>query len=112
MTYRTPQTKERIETLKKLGLTKNEARCYFELWSNGGLLPIKFVASMIGVSKHAVYRLFNALEAKGFISVSQIGPKRFRAIPPSVAIKKWSANRKLEFEKSTDEALEALSKRY
>lgn len=79
------EQKGNLASLKELGLTAHEIRCYEILLSKGGL-SAKDIASRMGILPHAVYRLAHKLHHEGFVTFVGKYPTEFHAVPASIAV--------------------------
>jgi sugar-specific transcriptional regulator TrmB len=82
---------ELVEDLMHLGLTLYEARSYLILTKYGELTSTDLVR-LAGIPQSRVYDVMSSLQRKGFVLVQSSRPMKFRAIDPSIAIKRLVEN--------------------
>ena len=76
---------ESVQSLVKLGLSRDESACYIAL-SSSGSLPAQKIADKIHIFPNAVYRVMKKLEQKGFVVTLETYPVSFQSVPPAIAI--------------------------
>ncbi len=77
-----------INALKKIGLTEYEANVYITLLKGGQLLG-GIISRLSGVPHSKTYYSLNNLIEKGFVAVTPLKPKLFKAVEPETAIKHY-----------------------
>lgn len=73
-----------LEALKKLGLTEYEGRVYIKLVEHGQL-SAKEASGLTGIPYSKIYTALISLIDKGWVSVKEERPKRYKPIEPSFA---------------------------
>ncbi|NJD03082.1 MAG: TrmB family transcriptional regulator [Ruminiclostridium sp.] len=73
-----------LEALEKLGLTENESRAYTKLVEHGHL-SAKEASKLTGIPYSKIYTTLISLVDKGWVSVKEGRPKKYRPIDPSFA---------------------------
>lgn len=74
-----------IQSLLRLGFSKDEAKSYLALVKNSSLTASE-IARKLSILPSAVYRLIAKLEDKGFVISLGTYPATFQAIPQSIAL--------------------------
>ncbi len=98
-----------VETLVTLGLTKDEARSYVLLVSEGSLAAGD-VALHLNILPNAVYRVMGRLQTKGFIVILDTHPATFQAIPTDIAISSYINRRQQQLEEMKTRSLHQFSR--
>ena len=88
-----------IDHLGALGMTTYEAKVFLAL-TRLGEARVSEINAVADVPRPAIYETLSKLEQRGIIEVSTGRPKKFRALPPKVAIKKMES----EMQEAADEA--------
>lgn len=96
------------QNLVNLGLSSYEAVVYQTLLEEGSL-SAKEVAKKVNVLPNAVYRLMDRLQNKGFIVPLDTRPKKFQALPPSIAIEAFSEQQEKRLEELKIKSIRALT---
>ena len=99
---------ELVQTLVKLGLSRDEASCYIALTSFGSLTAVH-IAEKVHILPNAVYRTLKRLEQKGFAVTLDAYPVSFQAVPPAVAISSVVQEKEKVLESLKITSLQALS---
>ncbi len=73
-----------LEALEKLGLTEYESRAYTKLVEHGHL-SAKEASKLTGIPYSKIYTTLISLVDKGWVSVKEGRPKKYRPIDPSFA---------------------------
>jgi len=73
-----------IEALEKLGLTEYESKAYMKLVEHGHL-SAKEASELTGIPYSKIYTTLISLVDKGWVSVKEGRPKKYRPIEPSFA---------------------------
>src|SRR5574341_434914 len=73
-----------LEALEKLGLTEYESRAYTKLVEHGHL-SAKEASKVTGIPYSKIYTTLISLVDKGWVSVKEGRPKKYRPIDPSFA---------------------------
>jgi sugar-specific transcriptional regulator TrmB len=94
--------------LVKLGLSRDEARCY-EILAKEGPQEAKNIGLALAILPNAVYRLITGLIQKGLVIKLENHPVRFQAIPPSVAINALASSKIREIEEYKNVSISTLS---
>jgi sugar-specific transcriptional regulator TrmB len=79
---------EQVRKLRKLGLSRYEALVYLALLGEDGANPTK-VARKAGVPQPRVYGALSALVERGYAELLLAEGKTYRAVPPTVAFKRY-----------------------
>lgn len=100
---------ETVESLMELGLSEYEARCFVALTqlSDG---TAKEVSQVADVPQSRVYDVANRLYERGLVDVQESNPKRYYAVPVSVAVERIQQEFTGHLERAT-ENLERLESR-
>lgn len=82
---------EAVSTLEELGLTEYEARCFVALTrlSEG---TAKEISSVAEVPRPRVYDTVERLDQKGLVDVQQSTPRKYKAVPTEVAVRRLREN--------------------
>jgi len=73
-----------LEALYKIGLTKYESRAYIKLVEYG-ILSAKELSELTGIPYSKIYATLISLVDKGWVSIKEGRPKKYRSIEPSFA---------------------------
>lgn len=94
--------------LVKLGLTAHESECY-TLLLRGGALSAKEIAEKTDIVVNAMYRTLNALEQKGFVTSLPTHPRKFQALPPSIAVEAFSTKQEKRLKELKMQSIQSLT---
>jgi len=97
-----------IETLRMLGLTKYEALAYIALLSLGEATALEVIREA-GIPHPRAYDVLTSLYHKGLIEVTGTKPRRYRVIPPDIALDNLK-KRLVERVNKAKEVLKQMSK--
>jgi sugar-specific transcriptional regulator TrmB len=89
---------QRIEQLRRLGLSDYQAKLYLSL-AEGGRAGAGELARRAGVPRGRIYEILRAMEAQGLVDVTPEKPTRFTAVP----VKEMLDRRALALEQDADE---------
>lgn len=96
------------QNLVKLGLSEHETGVY-QILLDEGSLSAKEIAKNVNILPNAVYRLMDSLHNKGFVVPLTTYPKKFQAVPPSVAIEAFSEQQEKRLEELKIQSIRALT---
>ena len=95
---------EAIDTLKHLGLTEYEAKCFVGL-SRLTSATAKRLGEVTGVPRTRIYDAIRVLEARGLVEVQHSSPQQYRSVPLDEALETLRE----QFEKRVDRIENTLS---
>ncbi|MBS3815024.1 MAG: TrmB family transcriptional regulator [Hadesarchaea archaeon] len=98
-------------TLKELGLTEYETRAYMGLVSSGPITA-RELSEKANVPSSRIYDILSKLEKKGWIESQSSRPARYRAKPPSEAMRLMRIKRDRKFKKARETILQELEPLY
>ncbi|MDX1611599.1 MAG: helix-turn-helix domain-containing protein [Candidatus Thermoplasmatota archaeon] len=91
-----------VDSLKALGLTQYEASVY-EFLLGHGALEAREIARGADVPTGRIYDALHALSDMGAVEIVPGRPKRFHALPPSVALGELLSTKRMELDQQFDE---------
>ncbi len=103
-------TKNILNSLSDLGLSKYESRIYLTLIGEG-ITTAKTISDITGIPYGKVYEIINTLSHKGFVMTLPSKPMKYKAVSPQQAIhsaKKEASEKLKKIEKHVLEYLEPL----
>lgn len=95
-------TRNPVEGLKGLGLTQYEASVY-EFLLGHGAMEARAIARGADVPSGRIYDALHALSDMGAVEIIPGRPKRFKALPPGVALGELLSQRRVEMDQRFDE---------
>ncbi len=96
------------EELRKIGLTKYEAKAYMHIIS-AGISDAKTICKQEEIPQGKIYETLSTLQNKKFIDVQNTRPKKYRAIKISKAFDSFYDKKKKELEKELYKTKESLT---
>lgn len=103
----------KINQLTNVGLTQYEAKGYITLLGYD-IAEAKDVYREANISFGKIYDVLDSLSNKGFLEIQNSRPKKYKAIPPHIALKNYLRSKKKEmeedFEKFESEVQKTIKK--
>jgi sugar-specific transcriptional regulator TrmB len=93
-----PDTKNILQPLLEIGLSKYESKVYLTLISEG-VSAAKNISDITGIPYGKVYEIINSLSYKGFAMILPTKPMKYRAISPYQAIQTAKKNTEERYKK-------------
>jgi hypothetical protein len=84
-----------LASLHSLGLTNNESKTYLALLSLG-ICDARQLCEQSGVPSSKIYTIIEKFELLGLVEVQQSKPAKFKALEPSLGVKRLFKNRERE----------------
>ena len=100
-----PTTKNVLQPLLEIGLSKYEAKVYLTLISEG-VSTAKNISDITGIPYGKVYEIINSLSYKGFTMILPTKPMKYKAISPYQAIQTSKKNIREKYNKIEEHFLE------
>ncbi len=86
-----PTTKNILQPLLEIGLSKYESKVYLTLIGEG-VSTAKNISDITGIPYGKVYEIINSLSYKGFAMILPTKPMKYRAVSPYQAIQTAKKN--------------------
>ena len=94
--------------LSEIGLTDYEIRAYMELLKYDET-NAKTIYTKANIPFGKIYSTLDSLNGKGFVEVLNTKPKKYRAVEPEIALKKYTQNQESWFSKKITSLKETVS---
>jgi len=100
-----PTTRNILQPLLEIGLSKYESKVYLTLISEG-VSTAKNISDVTGIPYGKVYEIINSLSYKGFAMILPTKPMKYRAISPYQAIQTAKKNTQEKYNKIENHFIE------